>query len=258
MEKIRAIKNNTYDGILFLRGVFKTECRRMEDMFQDRLMTENTVTQEVKIYDKLPVKFTTLTQWPKSTNLACWWCHRTHKNRPWFEPQSIEPTNDGPVGDVFQITKKAFVGSASTGDVFKITTGNMPSNKNIPTKLKNILIVGSANESPSYIKSVSISTHGSFCCENCVVAYIIKHTKDISERHNKISMLKYVYEIFNGKSIPDIQPSPSPTDMVQYGGHLTPVEYQQKIDSLDVAYMRELEDNSFTSICTLYASKIMS
>lgn len=65
-------------------------------------------------------------------------------------------------------------------------------------------------------------------------------------------MLKYVYELFIGKTIPDIQPSPDPTIMVQYGGYLTELEYQQKINKLDIAYIHELDDNNFASICDIY------
>ena len=70
-------------------------------------------------------------------------------------------------------------------------------------------------------------------------------------------MLKFVYEIYNGKKIPDIQPSPSPMFMIQYGGDITEQEYQQKIDSLDLAYIRELEDNNFAAICQIYAKKFI-
>jgi hypothetical protein len=216
MEKIRSVKQQPYNGILFLQGVFKQEYRKMEDIFQERLLVDGP-TQEAKIYDKPPVNFTNLSTWPKTTNLKCWRCHLPFKSRPWFEPQSIEPISEGGSGSIIE------------GE-----------------KIKKII-----NK-----KSVSIPTHGIFCSANCVSAYIDLHTKNLAERHNKHAMLKYVYEIYMEKSIPDIQPSPPPTEMIQYGGNLTESEYKQKIESLDTAYVRELEDNNFSSICKMYAEKI--
>ena len=210
MERLRYMKQPIM-GTLFLQGVFKKDCKRIEEMFQDKLMVENIKPQETKVYDKIPVNFTTLNNWLKSTNLCCWYCNRTFKNRPWFEPQSIEPiseTSNGVLLDYNELKKCI--------------------NK----------------------KSLSIVVNGIFCTCNCVRAYIDLHTNELSDKLNKIAMLKYTYEIFMGKPIPDIQPSPPPTNMIQYGGSLTPLEYQQKIDNLDTAYQRELEDNNFVSICT--------
>ena len=62
----------------------------------------------------------------------------------------------------------------------------------------------------------------------------------MAEKLNKISMLLYLYEIFNNRQIPDIQPSPKPTEMIQYGGSLTSNDYQKKIESLDLTYLKEL------------------
>ena len=219
MERIKYIRQSTFDGILFLQGVFKKDCKRMEDMFREKLISENTVTCEAKIYDKIPVIFTTLENWLKSTNLQCWFCTRTFKGRPWFEPQSIEPVNE-------------------------LSTGVILDNQELKKCTSR--------------KSVAIVPVGVYCSCNCVRAYINLHTKDLADRLNKVEMLKYVYEIFSGKSIPDIQSSPPPTDMIQYGGDLTPTEYQQKIDSLDAAYVRELEDNNFASICNIYFKTLTS
>ena len=209
MDRLKSIKS-TIDGVLFLQGVFKTDCKRIEEMFQDKLMSENKAPVEMTNYDKIPTYFTTLSEWTKTTNLACWYCNRTFKTRPWFEPQSIEPLNDS-----------------------------------------------SEKKNDTSENAVIIAVHGVFCSCNCVRAYINLHTSSLSDRLNKIAMLKYVYEIFNGKSIPDIQPSPPPTEMLMYGGSLSSTQYQQKIDHLDVAYMKELEDNNFASICNIYINTII-
>lgn len=214
MERLKYMKHPSTSGILFLQGVFKKDCKRIEDMFEDKLMTKNVINQETKIYDKIPVNFTNVNDWPKSTNLLCWYCSRSFKNRPWFEPQSIEPVSE-----------------VSNGKVLDCNEIKKLVNK----------------------KQISIGVRGVFCTCNCTRAYIDLHTRDISDKLNKIAMLKYVYEIFMGKSIPDIQPAPPPTEMQQYGGGtLTVLDYQQKIDSLDSSYQRELEDNNFASICNIY------
>jgi hypothetical protein len=217
MEKIKSVKLNSCGGVLFLQGVFKRDCKRMEEIFQDRLMHDTVPIQESKIYDKIPVNFTSILLWPKYTNLLCWFCNRSFRNRSWFEPQSIEPISEGHVGKLLSCDE-----------------------------IKN-----SVN-----VKGVSIVTLGVFCTCNCVRAYIDLYTKDLSERLNKIAMLKFVYELYNGKCIPDIQPSPSPTCMVHYGGNITPIEYQKKIDQLDISYIHELEDNNFANICSIYLGKL--
>jgi hypothetical protein len=213
MERLRSIKQTSTHGILFLQGVFKKDCKRIEDMFQDKLMSEGVKPQETKVYDKIPVIFTSVNDWIKSTNILCWYCSRSFKNRPWFEPQSIEPISE-------------------------ISNGRIIDSHELKKCVNR--------------KALSIVVNGIFCTCNCVRAYINTHTKDMSDKLNKIAMLIYVYEIFTGKSIPDIQPSPPPIEMIQYGGALTAIEYQQKIDSLDVSYQRELDDNNFASICSMY------
>ena len=205
-----AQKSKAYvpQGILFLQGVFKRDIGKTEESYQEQLSH-----LDMKVYDKIPVNFTTPERWLKSTNICCWYCSRTFKGRPWFEPQSIEPVCD-------------------------VSSGGMLSKKEL---------INSINK-----KSVSIVINGIFCSCNCVRAYIDLHTRDISERHNKIEMLKYIYEIFTGKKIPDIQPSPPPTEMIQYGGYITSQDYQQKIEQLDGSYQKELDDNNFASICNMF------
>jgi len=212
MDRIRSVKRSSKRGVLFLEGVYKSDCRQMEDIFQDRLMPETNIST-IKVYDKIPTVFTTVEEWPKSTNIQCWFCNRSFKSRPWFEPQSIEPNSVGNVGKM--LTTDEVMNSVNT-------------------------------------HNVKIVPKGIFCTCNCVRAYIDLHTKQLSSKHDKVSMLKYVYQLFNNKTIPDIQPSPEHTDMVQHGGYLTEAQYQKKIDSLDSAYVHELDDNNFANICDVY------
>ena len=66
MDKIKN-KLLSNDGVLFLQGVFKKDCKRMEDMFREKIIVENTNDRETKLYDKIPVIFTSLNDWFKST-----------------------------------------------------------------------------------------------------------------------------------------------------------------------------------------------
>jgi hypothetical protein len=96
MNRIKSAKKQTIDGILFLKGVYKSDCKKLEDIFHDRLLHD--AKSETKQYDKIPLIFYSLDTWPKSTNLLCWGCNRSFKSRPWFEPQSIGPVSTGEVG----------------------------------------------------------------------------------------------------------------------------------------------------------------
>ena len=216
MNRIRSAKKHTIDGVLFLKGVYKKDRKKIEDFFADRLLGEERV--EVKRYDRIPLTFTGLDKHPKTSNLACWSCCRHFKGRPWFEPQSIDPVSKGNIGQV------------------------IPREHLVKTQPH---------------KEYCIAIKGNFCGANCVRRYINTYTRDMSDRLNKIAMLKFVYEIFTGRSISDIQPSPPHTDMQQYGGHLTPQEYQKQIDELDTSYQKDLIDSSFANICREFASRLM-
>jgi hypothetical protein len=221
MDRLRLSNKNINDNsVLFLAGVYKSDFQKFDDMIQDKILSENPISQNIISYDKIPTLFTTLNNWPKSTNILCWRCNRSFKKRPWFEPQSIEPISDN-------------------------TTGN------VGKMLNEIDLKKSIN-----IKGVCITTLGVFCSCNCVQAYINIYSRDIIDKINKTEMLRFVYEIFTGKKIPDIQPSPSPMIMIHFGGDKTEQEYQQIIESLDMAYIRELEDNNFAAICQVYARKL--
>jgi len=200
------LKNNDSNwGILFLQGVFKKDCKRIEDIFHDKLLDKHNITKyinEKKVYDKIPVLFTIINSWPKSTNLLCWNCSRTFNTIPWFEPQSIEPATE-----------------------------------TIAKKNTNDIIINN--------KKIIIGVKGNFCSCNCVMSHINLYSKDISEKLNKIMMLKVVYEIFNnGKTISDIKISPAHTEMIQYGGTYTEQEYQKKIEQLDHSYKYDIEYSS--------------
>lgn len=194
--RIKNAKKNAIDGVLFLQGVFKRDCKKIEDFLTDKLLGEG----HHAVYDHIPIYFTGLDTHPKTTNLLCWNCCRSFKTRPWFEPQSIDPHKQS--------------------------------------------------------GKICISIKGNFCSPNCVRRHINTYTLDLYDRLNKISMLKIVYEIFNGRPILDIQPAPPHTDMIQFGGSLNLSEYQKKIDEIDIEYENEVNDSSFANICKNYMENI--
>jgi len=218
MEQIKLVKKTISKKTLFLKDVFKTDCNRIEDIFQNRLM--HRVDHEKKIYDTIPKIFTTLDKWPMTSNLLCWFCNRAFKTRPWFEPQSIEPYFNN-------TTAGKFLNSAEM-------------KKAINTK------------------NVIITCQGVFCSCNCVCAYINLHTHNLAEKYNKIAMLKYVYEIFTGISIAEIKPSPKHTEMIQYGGCLTPSEYQCKIDQLEYETNTPQHSYKFSEACSIYMKNFLN
>lgn len=193
MNRIKNAKIRTIEGVLYLEGVFKSDGDNLNNYWSEKLLH----TPDTKMYDKLPLLFTTIEEWPKKTNLLCWACTRSIKSRPWFEPQSIDPRGKGPSGVVI------------SGDKLK----------------RNITKVYDYN----------IGVRGSFCSAHCVMRYILDRTKDLSERINKIAMLRIVYEIFTGKPIIDIVPSPPHYELQQYGGTLSDPEFQKKIDNLNIS-----------------------
>ncbi len=230
MDKIKQFKQtSTHDGILFLQGVFKKDCQKIEDMLKGKLMSNDPLQQQESIsFDKIPIIFNNLQEWPTSTNIACWFCTRFFKGRPWFAPQTIEPK-------------------------FSVQKDNNIKDNHIK-ETKEVVIKSNLKEAPT--KEYVISVQGVFCCANCVMAYILLHTTDLVERLNKIAMLKFIYELFMGRPITHIHPSPSPYNMVQYGGSWTPTVYQQKIDMLDNVNVIQNNDDNFNSICNIYIQAI--
>ena len=212
MNRIKNAKRQTVDGILFLQGVFKTDCDKIEDFFHERLLNG---TAESKYYDKIPLTFTSLDTWLKETNLLCWNCNRVPKSRPWFEPQSIDPISKGEIG--------VYVASS-----------------------KLIRMPGKTD--------YCINVKGIFCSCHCVMRYILNNSKNLADRLNKISMLLFLYEIFTGRRVADIEPAPNVVEMVQYGGSLTEMEYQKKIDE---AGANKKYDDNFVVNCKAYFSRLM-
>lgn len=95
-------------------------------------------------------------------------------------------------------------------------------------------------------KDIHFSCHGNFCSAPCVRKYIDTHTRSLSERNDKISMLKIEYEIFMGKPIDFIPPAPSHTNLVQFGGTMTLDAYVLALAELDSNYKQTMAQNSIS------------
>ena len=215
MNRIKNAKKQTIDGVLFLPGVFKTDGERIEDFFHDRLL--HGADPDTKIFDKIPMVFTDLNTWIKSTNLLCWNCRRAFKGRPWFEPQSIDPLHKGKSGE----------------------------------------FISAANLNRSEIKDQTycINVKGNFCSPNCVMRHILIFSKNMPDRNNKIAMLLFVHEIYMGRRVEYIEPAPLITDCIQYGGTLTEREYQKKID--DANSLAKQDGASFVNNCRNFFNKLV-
>jgi hypothetical protein len=214
MNRIRNAKKHTIDGVLFLEGVFKRDCKKIEDFFTDRLLGDGK--QDMKMYDRIPMVFTGLDTHPKSTNILCWNCNRTFKTRPWFEPLSIDFVSSGVVGE---IVKAADLNRDALSGAYNITCS------------------------------------GNFCGPYCVRRWIDTYTKNMADRLNKISMLKFVYEIFMGRKVDDIPAAPRHIDQVQYGGHMSASDYQKKLEDLDQLCILQKEQ-SFADVCKEYVAQL--
>jgi len=90
------IYDNEEPNILFFRGVIP-EKYDIETLFTNKIMDELNMDLSEPGYDSfvqdsIPPLFIDMEQWPKTTNVTCWWCHRKFKEFPVFVPSSISLT----------------------------------------------------------------------------------------------------------------------------------------------------------------------
>lgn len=95
------LKLDSYDqpNILFLRGCFLEDCNSIEDLFDERLVSESMPENKLYdikdiSYDKIPTYFTLIDKWTKKTNLKCWLCDCNFHNMPIFIPTVIENSDN--------------------------------------------------------------------------------------------------------------------------------------------------------------------
>lgn len=82
-------------NILFLRGVYIDDLKSQDEIF-DRKFTSAEVQPVNKIiYQSIPEHFTTMQQWPRSTNLKCWECDCSFTSTPVFVPTDMYRNRKG-------------------------------------------------------------------------------------------------------------------------------------------------------------------
>jgi hypothetical protein len=77
-------------NILFIKGVFIKDCTPIDEIFEKHMLDRLNIDKDTIIYTKLPILFTEINSWIKTTNLNCWYCDLSFDNIPIFLPTSIE------------------------------------------------------------------------------------------------------------------------------------------------------------------------
>jgi hypothetical protein len=97
-------------------------------------------------------------------------------------------------------------------------------------------------------KGYTINVEGVFCKFSCGQAYIdLVYSSDLSIYLNRCDMLKLLYHIFNGRRTAYIKPSPPKYKMIQYGGNVSPADYEKEIEILNAQQFREVS-NTFAHL----------
>ena len=88
----------------------------------------------------------------------------------------------------------------------------------------------------------NISTHGCFCSFCCIVSYTNLHYPKICDNVKVNEMIKFLYKIFNGRSVREIFEAPSKYTMIQYGGESNILTYRSALNEIKNK-MKKLEYN---------------
>lgn len=105
------ISNFVEPYILYLKGVSLNDIISIEDIFNQEIIEADNVDEEPEdlkkggfdcdgMWDKIPSTFTSLDNWPKQTNIRCWYCTLKFKSVPWFIIKSITQNAGGKVMNV--------------------------------------------------------------------------------------------------------------------------------------------------------------
>lgn len=103
---------------------------------------------------------------------------------------------------------------------------------------------------------IEMVTHGVFCTANCAVRYLNTEYSDASSSSgNKLNNwdayhgVKIIHRLFTNKRVERIAPSPSKTQMRQYGGDLTKTQYRELLESFeDKCRIDSFKVSSFTTL----------
>jgi hypothetical protein len=76
--------------LLFIRGVFLKDCMPIDDIFEQKLMDQLNLEDDIVQQEPLPSMFNSMAQWPRNTNIKCWHCDLTFHDIPVFIPKGID------------------------------------------------------------------------------------------------------------------------------------------------------------------------
>lgn len=84
-------------NVMFLNGCFLQDCNTIEDMFDERLVTQssndNIYNIDKIVYDKIPKMFETNDKWLEKTNIKCWSCSCLFYTIPITSPSALHKEN---------------------------------------------------------------------------------------------------------------------------------------------------------------------
>jgi hypothetical protein len=85
------------NNIITIKGVFLADLEEIDALYEVRPISAHEFVECVREnvytnYSAIPKRFTTVSEWPKMTNLKCWVCDRTFTTYPKFIPIAKEIT----------------------------------------------------------------------------------------------------------------------------------------------------------------------
>lgn len=89
------IKEYKVPKILFVKGVFLKDCMPIDDIFEQKLMDQLDLEDDIILHKPLPSIFNNTATWPQTTNLRCWNCDLVFSGIPVFIPKGIDSLSDG-------------------------------------------------------------------------------------------------------------------------------------------------------------------
>jgi hypothetical protein len=209
MDKIELPPN-----ILYLKGITMEDYKSIEDIFEQHLQESVDSKPELDsiVFNKIPKTFTSINTWPKKTNLKCWTCDFTFDTVPKFVPVYIkERTNN---------TNNSSCQYCYSNQIVDPTCADCKVLKALP--------------------DIEIGVLGNMCSFGCVALYINTnyHKRDVAFK--LLDNLCELYRYFTGKNAHYIPPSPSKTDLVQYGGDKLDIQFRAEIKKIDESIEQKL------------------
>ena len=191
--------------IFVILGVTKADHKRLDEMFDQRYsapLVGSSVSELDLQRQPLPALFLGLDTWPLTTNLLCWHCSLGFKTRPVFIPDDV-------IGEALIEQQQVLLLDRDRAEATP----------------------AAEQEQQATAAVVAAKVNGCFCTFNCAAAFI--RDKYTGRAHdNKMMMLLWLYEVFNGCRARLIKPAPAPTVQFAYCGTADGIsahEYQRRL-----------------------------